>query len=74
MAPDGTPIVSPTAIRDLLLAAGHGTLGWTVACDAGWVIADLVSGGKPEFDVAGLGVRRYRRGQRRRRDRQSRAG
>jgi D-amino-acid dehydrogenase len=60
MTPDGTPIVGRTPIGNLLLATGHGTLGWTMACGTGRVIADLVSGRTPEIDVSGLGMDRYR--------------
>ena len=60
MTPDGTPIVGPTAIDNLLLATGHGTLGWTMAAGTGRVIADLVSGRRPEIDVAPLAMVRYR--------------
>lgn len=59
MTPDGTPIVGPTPVQNLLLATGHGTLGWTMACGTGRVIADLVSGRKPEIDVSGLAMARY---------------
>ncbi|MBE0548684.1 MAG: D-amino acid dehydrogenase [Rubrivivax sp.] len=60
MTPDGTPIVGPTPIKNLLLATGHGTLGWTMAAGTGRVIADLVSGREPEIDLAGLTMGRYR--------------
>ena len=60
MTPDGTPIVGPTPVQHLLLATGHGTLGWTMACGTGRVIADLVSGRAPEIDVSGLAMSRYR--------------
>jgi D-amino-acid dehydrogenase len=59
MTPDGTPIVGTTPIANLLLATGHGTLGWTMAAGTGRVIADLVSGRTPEIDTAGLGMARY---------------
>jgi D-amino-acid dehydrogenase len=59
MTPDGTPIVGPTPVQNLLLATGHGTLGWTMACGTGRVIADLVSGRQPEIDVGGLAMSRY---------------
>ena len=53
MTPDGTPIVGPTPVVDLLLATGHGT--WLDhGRRHGRVIADLVSGRKPEIDIAGL--------------------
>jgi D-amino-acid dehydrogenase len=59
MTPDGTPIIGATPVKDLLLATGHGTLGWTMACGTGRVIADLVSGRDPEIDVTGLSMQRY---------------
>jgi D-amino-acid dehydrogenase len=61
MTPDGTPIVGPTPYRNLLLATGHGTLGWTMAAGTGRVIADLVSGRQPEIDLNGLTMARYQR-------------
>jgi D-amino-acid dehydrogenase len=45
----------------LYLNTGHGTLGWTMACGSGRVIADLVSGRSPEIDAAELNVSRYGR-------------
>jgi D-amino-acid dehydrogenase len=59
MTPDGTPIVGPTPLDNLLLATGHGTLGWTMAAGTGRVIADLVSGRQPEIDIEGLTMARY---------------
>jgi D-amino-acid dehydrogenase len=59
MTPDGTPIVGPTPYSNLLLATGHGTLGWTMAAGTGRVIADLVSGRKPEISLDGLTMARY---------------
>ena len=61
MTPDGTPIVGPTPLDNLLLATGHGTLGWTMAAGTGRVIADLVSGRQPDIDIEGLTMARYRR-------------
>ena len=60
MTPDGTPIVGATPVQNLLLATGHGTLGWTMAAGTGRVIADMVSGRPPEIDVGGLAMSRYR--------------
>ena len=59
MTPDGTPIVGPTPVANLLLATGHGTLGWTMAAGTGRVIADMVAGRTPEIDIAGLTMARY---------------
>jgi D-amino-acid dehydrogenase len=59
MTPDGTPIVGPTPVQNLLLATGHGTLGWTMAAGTGRVVADLVAGRAPAIDVSALGMSRY---------------
>jgi len=59
MTPDGTPIIGATPVQDLLLATGHGTLGWTMAAGTGRVIADLVAGRTPDIDVSALGMARY---------------
>ncbi len=59
MTPDGTPIIGRTPVENLLLATGHGTLGWTMAAGTGRVIADIVSGREPEIDIAGLAMSRY---------------
>jgi D-amino-acid dehydrogenase len=59
MTPDGTPIIGATPVKNLLLATGHGTLGWTMAAGTGRVIADLVSGRQPDIDVSALGMARY---------------
>ena len=59
MTPDGTPIVGTTPEQNLLLATGHGTLGWTMSAGTGRVIADLVSGRQPDIDIVGLNMARY---------------
>ncbi|WP_431854856.1 D-amino acid dehydrogenase [Azospirillum sp.] len=59
--PDGTPIVGPTAVRNLFLNTGHGTLGWTMAAGSGRVVADVVSGRRAEIDMEGLTMDRYLR-------------
>jgi D-amino-acid dehydrogenase len=59
MTPDGTPIVGGTPIANLYLGTGHGTLGWTMAAGTGRVLADLISGRKPEIAMDGLTMARY---------------
>lgn len=59
MTPDGTPIIGGTRYSNLTLSTGHGTLGWTMAAGTGRVVADLLSGRKPEIAVDDLGVARY---------------
>lgn len=61
MTPDGTPMVGPTPYRNLFLNTGHGTLGWTMACGSGRLLADLVAGRRPEIDTEGLFMDRYGR-------------
>lgn len=57
--PDSVPVIGPTRFGNLLLNTGHGTLGWTMCAGSGRVIADLVSGKKPEIDLEGLNVDRF---------------
>jgi D-amino-acid dehydrogenase len=59
MTPDGPPVIGATRYPNLHLNTGHGTLGWTMACGSGRVLADLLSGRKPEIDTAELGMARY---------------
>ena len=59
MTPDSTPIVGRTAHPNLFLNTGHGTLGWTMACGSGQVLADTIMGRSPEISVEGLAVDRY---------------
>ena len=61
MTPDGPPIVGRSRYRNLYLNTGHGTLGWTMACGSGRVLADLISGEKPEIDAAPLSIDRFDR-------------
>jgi len=60
MTPDGPPIIGASRYPNLYLNTGHGTLGWTMACGSGRVLADIISGRKPEIDVSALGPGRYR--------------
>ncbi|MGY8709024.1 D-amino acid dehydrogenase [Bradyrhizobium sp. 18BD] len=59
MTPDGPPVIGPTQYGNLHLNTGHGTLGWTMSCGSGRVLADMLSGKKPEVDVSALTVDRY---------------
>lgn len=63
MTPDGTPAVGATAVPNLFLNTGHGTLGWTMACGSAKALSDIISGVEPEIEVGDLAVSRY--GQRR---------
>jgi D-amino-acid dehydrogenase len=59
MTPDGPPVIGATRYANLHLNTGHGTLGWTMACGSGRVLADLLSGRKPEIDTSELSIARY---------------
>ncbi len=59
MTPDGTPIVGRTPVSNLFLNTGHGTLGWTMSCGSGQLLADLISGKKPAILADDLSVHRY---------------
>ncbi|MFZ4406439.1 MAG: D-amino acid dehydrogenase [Paracraurococcus sp.] len=59
MTPDGTPVVGPTRYRNLHLNTGHGTLGWTMACGSGRLLADLITGRTPEIAADDLALSRY---------------
>ncbi|WP_206998872.1 D-amino acid dehydrogenase [Trinickia mobilis] len=59
MTPDGTPIVGRTAVPNLFLNTGHGTLGWTMSCGSAQLLADLISGNQPAIRFDDLNVFRY---------------
>jgi D-amino-acid dehydrogenase len=61
MTPDSTPIVGPTRYGNLFLNTGHGTLGWTMACGSGKLVADQVMGQRPAIRTDGLSLSRYDR-------------
>jgi D-amino-acid dehydrogenase len=47
--PSNVPLIGRTALSNLFLNTGHGTLGWTLACGSARALADLVSGRKPQI-------------------------
>ena len=59
MTPDGPPVIGKTPVDNLFLNTGHGTLGWTMACGSGHLIASLIGGTAPAVDPGGLGIDRY---------------
>lgn len=59
MTPDGTPVLGATQYDNLYLNTGHGTLGWTMACGSGRVVADVVLGKDPDISMDGLTAERY---------------
>jgi D-amino-acid dehydrogenase len=59
MTPDNPPVLGATPYGNLYLNTGHGTLGWTMACGSGQVLADVVSGKTPDIDLDGLTFTRF---------------
>jgi D-amino-acid dehydrogenase len=52
VSPAGTPIIGEAkAVKGLWINAGHGHLGWTLACGSGRVAADLIAGRAPAIRV-----------------------
>jgi D-amino-acid dehydrogenase len=58
MTPDGPPYLGATRIANLFVNVGQGSNGWTQACGCGRVVADIISGRRPEIDLDGFGVER----------------
>jgi len=53
--PGNVPLIgdlSGAGLAGLWLNTGHGTLGWTLACGSGRLLADLVAGRDPGLDAA----------------------
>lgn len=61
MTPDGTPIIGQanSLYPNVWLNTGHGTLGWTMACGSGQVLADLIAQQKPAIETYDLNYSRY---------------
>jgi D-amino-acid dehydrogenase len=59
MTPDGAPIIGRTALSNLFLNTGHGTLGWTMSCGSAQLLADLISAKQPAIRADDLSVARY---------------
>ncbi|HRO03313.1 MAG TPA: D-amino acid dehydrogenase [Terricaulis sp.] len=51
MTPHGAPLIGATKLSNLYINAGHGTLGWTMACGSAQILADMVSGKQPAIDM-----------------------
>jgi len=60
LTPDSVPIMGATRVPNLYVNSGHGMLGWTMACGAGKILADVISGKPADIDMEGLGPDRFR--------------
>ncbi len=59
MTPDGPPVIGATRLGNLWLNTGHGTLGWTMSCGSGALLADLIGGRRPNIAFEDLTIARY---------------
>ncbi|MDO9204364.1 D-amino acid dehydrogenase [Methylotenera sp.] len=61
MTPDGTPIIGKASAmyENVWLNTGHGTLGWTMACGSGQLLADLVANHQPAIQSDDFALGRY---------------
>jgi len=59
--PDGPPVLGPTSVKNLYLNIGHGPTGWAMAAGSGKLLADIVTGHKPEINIEGLTLARFAR-------------
>ena len=59
MTPDGAPVLGQTKWKNLFVNTGHGSLGWSLACGSGRILADLLAGRTPGIDLSGLTVDRF---------------
>jgi D-amino-acid dehydrogenase len=61
--PNNLPLIGATRYPNLYLNAGHGTLGWTMACGSARALADMLSGRDPEPDFRFMGAMQRAPGQ-----------
>lgn len=61
MTPDGTPIIGQASLAypNVWLNTGHGTLGWTMACGSGQVLANMMVNDDTEIRIDDLNLSRY---------------
>lgn len=57
--PDGEPLVGPTGVPGLWVAAGMGLHGMALAGGVGKALAELIVGGSAEWDVSSLDPQRF---------------
>jgi D-amino-acid dehydrogenase len=52
--PSNIPCIGKTRLKNVYVNTGHGTLGWTLACGSGSLLADIVSGKTPQVSFRTL--------------------
>jgi D-amino-acid dehydrogenase len=58
LSPDGLPVIGNALHPRLFVNAGHGPAGWGLACGAGKLVADLISGKTPDVPADTLAALR----------------
>jgi D-amino-acid dehydrogenase len=58
MTPDGRPVIGRGRYENLVYNAGHGHMGWTMACGTARLVSDVVAGRQTEIPLDGLTPRR----------------
>ena len=60
MIPDGKPVIDRTpAMSNVIVAAGHGMLGLSMATGTGKLVMELLTGEKPHVDPAHYSFERF---------------
>jgi D-amino-acid dehydrogenase len=59
MSADGVPVIGATQLPNLLVNAGHGHLGWTLAAGSSHLLADIVCGTSPAVDADMYSLARF---------------
>lgn len=54
MTPNGRPLVGRSRYRNLYLNAGHGNMGWTMACGTARLVADVIDGRDTDIPMDSL--------------------
>jgi len=54
MTPDGAPVLGAGRHPNLYFNTGHGHMGWTMACGSARIVADLITGRRPDLELDGL--------------------
>ena len=58
MTPDGRPVIGRGRYDNLVYNAGHGHMGWTMACGTARLVSDVIAGRPSEIPLEGLTPRR----------------
>lgn len=59
VTPDGVPLLGPSRVPGIHINAGHGPMGWTMACGSAEITADAVMGRAPAMNLADYRVERF---------------